>query len=1110
MKKMLAGLLISTALAGIVGAQTPPTAYRILGNSIRVDRASLWQNWESQNDRVTSLYRPLAGVDVIRVSEEGVQPTFFRRKTNAALEADKFTYPDVVRAAGALVNGGAVGLSNTAEAHLVIDDDLSTYWEPAAPASYEARLRDPKDFSVDNLRNWELTVDLGRLVYADSITVIFPSGRNAEAFLGHPGKAFVLWASMGERFPFPLGNNLKFTPIGQATTPDEAAGKLASPQQGTTGTVQAEGGKGVLEPVPGTEGRYLQSTFYLTPLDRADFDLDGLPDISGSPVQYVKLTITGSGLWRKTFIGAGDSARVVYESLSSVQRGALVYQRQTAGGFLVEIEDDPKGLTARERYLSLPPEKQGPILYYTREVPRVAEIQVWSRGDNYALRPEQRAGASFENGGLGAPQNATDGVYDSEWQANTWSPIYTKGTAWWDLGAVFWVDNLFLIDKRIQQSNNGAFLGHFVLVSDGTLLKPITMQGPDDFPQLENGLEWDNVVSEAHSGDNRTTQVRIVNEQFPLRKIRYVMLRDIDITGSLSGQYGSLATLGELQLYGEGYPVSVWAYSPPISLTDSKGNFIRKTLPRISWEGEAIVRQTDLVTGRTVEVAEALENHPEVRLQIQTRTSDQTDSTFKYFEVVSIEGNEERSEITKELYDDLVFRWNVWNTWTGLKTPHASNADDDKDGSVDEDEIDFVDNDGDGKIDEDGKKLGNGRKPKSNPAKEGVLAFVGWSGWSESYLPTDGRNEALITSPNPRKFLQIRVNLLSDDPLRTARIRSLRVDLAPPLSLELAGEVARLNTGGTDRLLSDLPGVVQADYTQPIDVDPLQPQIFSYFIRAAGPDPADSEVRQGFDELLVTTPRAATLRGVRLGQVKVVTTASPLDPTAVLTGAVTTTFSGYFQRDPADGTFKDAAGQVLQVLPAGTDSLYLRLPASLNAGLSGNTQALAEIQFQTQTLKEGEEFGSYIRSSSSTDAIFQRVNTDQQDATELVASSTARISLMPLADQLVHNVTLDRVFTPNGDGINDQARVSFTLLKVLAERPVAVNFYDLQGRLAGSAQATSGANAAGEGKVGTLEFRWDGRGAKGQPVPPGIYLCRISVDADQGKSEQVHLVHVVY
>ena len=106
----------------------------------------------------------------------------------------------------------------------------------------------------------------------------------------------------------------------------------------------------------------------------------------------------------------------------------------------MELQDD-EGQSAREKYENLPAEKRGPILYYTKEVPRIAEVQVWARGDNYSLQPEKRGGASFENGGLGAPELATDGLYDSEWQANTWSPIYLKGTAWYDLGAGCWVDN---------------------------------------------------------------------------------------------------------------------------------------------------------------------------------------------------------------------------------------------------------------------------------------------------------------------------------------------------------------------------------------------------------------------------------------------------------------------------------------------------------------------------------------------------------------------------------------------------------------------------------------------------------------------------------------------
>jgi len=705
---------------------------------------------------------------------------------------------------------------------------------------------------------------------------------------------------------------------------------------------------------------------------------------------------------------------------------------------------------------------------------------------------------------------ATDGVYDSEWIANTWSPLYLKGLSWWDLGAVYWMDSMWLVTKRTRAGRvSGGFMGHDVRVSDGTLLKPVHLEQPDDFPQLEEGLRWDNIISEGQV-DNRTARTRMMHEEFPLRKVRFFQVRDIDISGLHSGVYGAQANLGEIHFYGEGYPVSVWIYSPPIALTDARGDFIRKTLPKISWEGEAIVRQTDPVTGRAIEVPEPLELHPEVRLQVQTRTSDQTDTNFTYFEVVTIEGAEQQTEISKAAYDELVFKWDVWNKWESLATPHASKNDDDGDGEIDEDPIDFEDNDGDGKVDEDGKKLrASSKRPKSDPEREGELAFVGWSEWSATYTPTGGRNEAVITSPNPRKFLQIRVNLLSEDPFKTARIRSVKVDLAPPLSLQLVGELALLTPTGVERPLWDL-NVERDDYQPPRNIDPLQTQAFSYFIRAAGPDPTDSAVRDGFDEVLVVTPQAANLSGVRLGQVVVVDTPSPVDSTAILTTAVESRFIHFFQRSDEDSLFRDQAGNLLEVVPAGPDSLYLRLPFSVNAGLEKTNHGLVEIQFESQALQEGKPFTSFIRDSRNPDSAFQRVNTEEEDATELVNSSTARPSLLPTGGELMQGVEISRVITPNGDGVNDQLSVRFTLLKVLEERPLDVDFFDLQGRLVGQGKRPR-AGLAGEGsKIGNIEFAWDARDLNGELVPPGIYLCRIKIEADKSDNVLVRAVHVAY
>jgi len=79
------------------------------------------------------------------------------------------------------------------------------------------------------------------------------------------------------------------------------------------------------------------------------------------------------------------------------------------------------------------------------------------------------------------------------------------------------------------------------------------------------------------------------------------------------------------------------------------------------------------------------------------------------------------------------------------------------------------------------------------------------------------------------------------------------------------------------------------------------------------------------------------------------------------------------------------------------------------------------------------------------------------------------------------------------------------LLKVLEERPLEVAFYDLGGRLVGQGQSE-----ATRGKAGDQTFTWDGRDLGGQVVPPGIYLCRIKVEADDKDSQLMRLVHVAY
>jgi hypothetical protein len=166
-----------------------------------------------------------------------------------------------------------------------------------------------------------------------------------------------------------------------------------------------------------------------------------------------------------------------------------------------------------------------------------------------------------------------------------------------------------------------------------------------------------------------------------------------------------------------------------------------------------------------------------------------------------------------------------------------------------------------------------------------------------------------------------------------------------------------------------------------------------------------------------------------------------------------------------------------------------------------------EVQLETKTYREGIEFNSFIRDSNNQASVFQKVDTNRQDATELVNSGTARPNLLLEDNQVINQIEMNRVITPNGDGANDELRISFTLLKILDERPIEVGIFDLSGRKIGVASNVEGALV---GSSGSLDFRWDGRDYGGNIVAPGIYILRVLVEADVSDKEMFRVVHVAY
>ena len=95
---------------------------------------------------------------------------------------------------------------------------------------------------------------------------------------------------------------------------------------------------------------------------------------------------------------------------------------------------------------------------------------------------------------------------------------------------------------------------------------------------------------------------------------------------------------------------------------------------------------------------------------------------------------------------------------------------------------------------------------------------------------------------------------------------------------------------------------------------------------------------------------------------------------------------------------------------------------------------------------------------------------------------------VPLSTRVVRDVEISpNPFTPNADGVNDRMQIRFALGNLNADREIRVEIFDLSGRRVWSSVQLG---------FGEQSVVWQGWDDAGKGVPPGLYLCKIEVDAD--------------
>ena len=265
---------------------------------------------------------------------------------------------------------------------------------------------------------------------------------------------------------------------------------------------------------------------------------------------------------------------------------------------------------------------------------------------------------------------------------------------------------------------------------------------------------------------------------------------------------------------------------------------------------------------------------------------------------------------------------------------------------------------------------------------------------------------------------------------------------------EDGGQVDFLEVRASPPVATQLVGEVW-----PVEVAVGQPQQFTYMLR-----PTLGGDSGGFDRLEVATAaRLGTVTQVRMGD------------------------------EPVDYAVEVA--ELHRVVVS-----FPRLTAQ-------DSGALVEVVFEAEVLRYGSTFSVRVWDSAQPLEVPQSVQEgDASPAYEgnrvWVATKAEHQGVLQVGRQPV-------VLTPNGDGRNDAVGLGYRLVELTGRSWVTVAVWDLSGRRVRQVYA-------GLDGVGAYERVWDGRDESGRLVSPGLYLYRVSVEADHQTVSAVKPLQVAY
>ena len=385
----------------------------------------------------------------------------------------------------------------------------------------------------DPLQDWWVQIDLGRTVSATRIVLKF-----VDEELGDPFLQFKVTTSQGETTIGPLLYRTRFTT--NRPVKNERVFEIDLTKQLPTKWPKVHG------------------------------------DFTGDVIRYVGVGITDSDFGK-----AGEVSQSVYESLPTGLQGAIEYFRREISGkvWVLDGKEDWEALEGTGR--------QGPVVHYRRELPRLAEIEVWAIGDNIGTGVLERGGAVTSDENSGAEGAVVDGDFFGEviyWTArgaynpnllSSSEPSDIERHLVVDLGGAFFLDNIRVL-QIAAPAHTGPFPDYRIRLSDGS-----TNAG--------GTLAWKTVgqVSGIETAGRSLESERYNDFKFPLTVAKYFSFTYRVFPNTRWVGIAQDFGLSEIQFFGEGFmPESriesvFGGESPYIELGDLPQN-----LATIEWDAE--------------------------------------------------------------------------------------------------------------------------------------------------------------------------------------------------------------------------------------------------------------------------------------------------------------------------------------------------------------------------------------------------------------------------------------------------------------------------------------------------------------------------------------------